>query len=203
MTNSKYPSALCWVDMETTALPVGNDWSGVEVLEIGVIVTDFDLKPYFGYQGVVAMNDAIKASLKKNPVVVEMHLKNGLLKASKESTDTLRVIESEIVGMLKSKTTQDKGEFMIAGSGVAAFDHPLIKEKMPELASWFAYYPFDIGVQRRVGRILAGNRELVQPIKESFSDKTHRALDDVKGHLKEAKEWQKFYQWAIAEQTKE
>lgn len=204
MPRKPYPSALFFVDVETTGLPVGNDWSNVSILEVGVIVTDFDLKPYFGYQGVVQMDDAIRTQLKANPEVFKMHLDNGLLKDSKESTDTLQTIESEIVGMLKSKTTQDKGEFMIAGSGVATFDLQLIKDKMPELASWLAYFPFDIGVQRRTAKILSGGRDLVQPIKESFAGdvKKHRALDDIKAHLKEAIEWQKFYHWALDEQTK-
>jgi oligoribonuclease (3'-5' exoribonuclease) len=206
MPNQKYPSALFWIDIETTQLPPSNDqnnYDDVHILEIGVIVTDYDLKPYFGYQGIVQLDDAMKASLKNNPEVFKMHLDNGLLKESKESTDTLRIIESEIIGMLKSKTTQEKGEFMIAGSGVATFDLQVLKAKMPELASWLVYYPFDIGVNRRVAKILSGGRDLVSPIKESFDGavKKHRALDDIKAHLKEALEWQKFYKWALDKQT--
>jgi oligoribonuclease (3'-5' exoribonuclease) len=202
MTNRKYPSALFWIDIETTSLPEGNDWSGVEILEVGVIVTDFDLKPYFGYKGVIGMTDAIKAALAKNPEVVQMHLKNGLLRESKESTDTLRMVESEIIGMLKSKTTQDKGEFMIAGSGVATFDFQLLKAKMPELASWLAYFPFDVGVLRRSANILSGGRDVVKKVEASFSNKSHRAIDDVKAHLQEAMEFQKLFHWIIEEQTK-
>lgn len=200
----KYPSALLWVDIETTGLPTANDFSKVEILEIAVIVTDFDLKPYFGYQGVVGINDDIKEALRAaDDAVIQMHLENGLLKDSKDSTDTLRSIESEIVGMLKNKTTQDKGEFMIAGSGVAAFDFPLIKEKLPELASWLTYAPFDIGVQRRVAYYLSGRRDVVVAPRESFDagKKTHRALDDVKAHIKEAAVWRDFYLKVVEDQT--
>lgn len=200
----KYPSALFWIDVETTGLPDGNDFSGVEIIEVGVIVTDFNLKPYFGYQGVVQMNDKIKKALSNNPDVVQMHLESGLLKDSKESTDSLEVIESEILNLLKTKSTQEKGEYLIAGSGVAAFDFPLLKEKLPELASWFSYAPFDIGIQRRVAYYLSNRRDVVSPTQESFKEgvKKHRAMDDVKAHLLEANEWRKFYNWAVEQQTK-
>lgn len=198
-----FPSALVWLDLETTALADGNDYSGVEILEVAVIVTDFDLKPFFGYQGVVRMNDKIKASLKNNPYVVKMHLENGLLKASKESTDTLAEIESEIVGMLKSKTTQEKGEFMLAGSGVAAYDFNLIKERMPELASWLVYYSLDIGVVRRASRILSGGAEIVGQVPTSGDEAAHRALDDVKYYIKEARLYQKLFHEIAAAQSAE
>jgi oligoribonuclease (3'-5' exoribonuclease) len=204
--NGPYPSVLLWLDMETTALPPKgtNDFSDVYVMEISVIATDFDLKPYFGYEGVVGMTDEMKASLGRNPEVVQIHLKNGLLKASKESTDTLRVIESEIVGMLQNKTSQNKGEFIIAGSGVAAFDHPLIKEKMPELASWLTYYPADIGVVRRLSKILSGGRDVITPVQESFAEgvKAHRSTPDVQADIKLAKEFQKLFHWVVDEQNK-
>lgn len=194
----KYPSLLCWVDLETTGLPEGNDFSGVEILEVGVIVTDFDLKPYFGYQGVVGINETIKAALVKNPDVVKMHLESGLLKDVKESVDSLQSIESEIIGMFKTKTSFDKGEFMIAGSGVAAYDFPLLKEKMPELASYFAYYSMDTGILRRSMRLLSGGKDLVPPTLASFKEgeKEHRALADVKAHLKEAFTFREFFQKA-------
>jgi oligoribonuclease (3'-5' exoribonuclease) len=202
--NGPYPSVLLWLDFETTALPPEgtNDYSDVHILEVAVIATDFDLKPYFGYHGVVQMNDEMKASLGRNPAVVEMHLKNGLLKESKESTDSLRMIESEIVGMLQNKTTQNKREFIIAGSGVAAFDHPLIKEKMPELASWLTYYPADIGVVRRMSKMLSGGKDVVTPVEESFADgvKAHRSLPDVKADIKLAGLFKDLFHWVLDEQ---
>lgn len=204
MANSrKYPSALAWIDLETTGLPVGNDYSGVEILEIGLIVTDFDLKPYFGYQGIVKMDDDIKRALAANPEVIQMHLANGLLKESKESKDTLREIESEIIGMFKTRTTQEKGEFMLAGSGVTAYDFNVLKEKMPELASYFSYFSLDIGIVRRAFNVLSGGADLVPTISESFveGNKKHRALEDIKAHLKEANEYKKFLR-AIADEQK-
>lgn len=197
----KYPSALFWMDAETTSLPVGNDFSKVHILEFAFIVTDFDLKPYFGYESQLGITPEAKTALGENPVVLQMHLDSGLLKACKESTDTIESVEQDIINMLKTKSTQEKGEYMIAGSGVAAFDLQLIKDKMPELASWFAYFPFDIGVVRRAGRVLSHNRDLIPPQTASFGkDKAHRALADTKAHLEEAKQWQTFFNWAADKQ---
>lgn len=203
MTNRTYPSALFWVDLETTGLDAQND----PILEIGVIVTDFDLVPHFGYKGIVKLSDEHKTRLRlpQNEIPLRMHAENGLIKEAKESEDTLQVIESEIIGMLKNKTTQGKGEFMVAGSGIARFDMDVLKYQMPELFSWFAYFPFDVGVLRRSSRILAGNRDVVPPIRESFQEgqKAHRAYEDVKAHLAEGQEYRKFFRWAIDKQTEE
>jgi oligoribonuclease len=198
----KYAQALCWIDLETTSLDM--DEGGI--LEIAVIVTDFDLKPYFGYSGVVAMNNDLKHSLSlaQNQVPLKMHLASGLLKESKDSEYTLAVIEAEIIEMLKTRTTFEKGEFMLAGSGVATFDMQWLKKHMPELHSWVAYYPFDIGVVRRAAKILSGGKDLINPVTESFgSNKSHRALDDVKAHIKEAGEFKKFFRWAAEKQESE
>lgn len=195
MSGRTYPSALAWMDIETTGLPEGNDFSKVEILELAVIVTDFDLKPYFGYHGIVGRTPEIDVALRNaSPELLQMHKENGLLKDVRDSTDLLREHESEIVGMFKNKTTQNKGEFMIAGSGVAAYDFPLIKEKMPELASWFAYFSHDVGQVRRAMNIYTKGKEVVS-VPESYREgtKKHRALDDVKAHLKEAEAYREFF----------
>ena len=195
-----YPQALFWTDFETTSLPDGNDFSGVHVLEAAVIITDFDLIPISGYKEVVAMTKAAAETLSHNDYVKNMHSKNGLIAASVAAArsgegKTVHDVEGALLDLIRETTTFDKGEFMIAGSGVAAFDHPLIKYWMPKLNQFLAYYPFDIGVQRRTAKILAGNRDLVNPTPKSYQDgvKEHRAWEDVQAHIEEAKRWRDFY----------
>jgi oligoribonuclease (3'-5' exoribonuclease) len=193
-TGRKYPQKLAWLDIETSSLPKGNSFADVHVLEIAVIITDMALNPEAGCEIVVKMTPEAAAALKANPVVLKMHQENGLIKDSLESTVNLEAAESEIVQMLKD-TGMDPGEFMIAGSGVATFDLQLIKEKMPRFAQWLVYFPFDIGVVRRVIKTLNGNEDLVPIVKESFQEgmKAHRALADTKAHLKEAAQYQKYF----------
>jgi len=195
-----YAQALFWTDFETTGLPKGNDFSGVHILEVAVIITNFDLQPLTGYKEVIAMTRTAAEAIKGNDYVKNMHTKNGLIAASvaaarSESPHTTADVEGELLDLIRENTTFGKGEFMIAGSGVAAYDHPLIKEKMPRLAEYLAYYPLDIGIQRRMALILAGNRELVNPTPRSYQDgqKEHRAWEDVQAHIEEARRWMEFY----------
>lgn len=195
-----YPRFLIWTDIETTGLPVGNDFSGVEVLEVAIIVTDFDLTPKVGYEEIVTMTPLIAERIRANPFVKEMHGKSGLLvdavAAAREGKNvTLADIENEILDILGEMGDADS--FMIAGSGVAAFDYPLIKAKMPTLAQWLAYYPIDIGIMRRSGKILAG-REFVSHTAQSYGEaKVHRAMADVRAHLEEAGKYRQVFREAF------
>lgn len=189
---AKYAQCLLWCDLETTTLPVGNDYSGVHVLEVAFILTDFDLEPYEGYQESIKMTRAAADSLRANDYTKKMHTENGLIKDCIASTVTLAEAEAEVIRMIEEKTTFEPGEIMLAGSGIAAFDRPVIKHWMPKLDRWLAYYPFDIGVDRRVTKILAG-KDVINIPNESYGDtKAHRAWADVQAHLEEAKrkrEW--------------
>lgn len=191
-----YPKLLAWVDVETTGLPVRNDFSNVHVLEVALLVTDFDLNKLDGYTEVLAMTPDAATALKANEYVRQMHLKSGLLAASIDMARSnpnmnLDHVQNEMVAMLAERGAP--GEYMIAGSGVGAFDHPLIKDKMPTLASYFAYFSFDVGVLRRTSKILAG-RDLVNPTLGSYGEsKVHRAWQDVEGHLAEATAYRDYF----------
>lgn len=196
--------ALAWIDIETPGVPPDEapmDFKSIPPIEVCVILTDFDLDPFAGYEALITPTPDHIAALRdpRNSSALEMHTESGLLEALKaarsaEETVSIEQAESDIIQMMKSKTTFGKGEFMIAGSGVAAFDYPLVKTFMPALASWFAYYPFDIGVLRRTSRILSGGRQLVEPHLSSYGDKkVHRARKDVEAHIEEARSWQAFF----------
>jgi oligoribonuclease (3'-5' exoribonuclease) len=187
------PRFLFWTDFESTGLPVRNDFTGVHILEVAVIVTDLNLNPVGGLTEVIDMTAEAATAIKANPYVKDMHTRSGLLKESIENARAGRGMteakaEQAIIDLLAEHSAPD--DFIIAGSGVAAFDHPLIKERMRDLATWLVYYPFDIGVMRRTARILTG-KEIVTRTDSSYGDtKAHRALADVKGHLEEAKKYQ-------------
>jgi oligoribonuclease (3'-5' exoribonuclease) len=200
-----YPQALFWIDVEAPGLPkkdAPNDYSKLPPLEVGVIITDMDLQRISGYEEVIKLNATHVASLKDpdNVGAVEMHKKNGLIKASRDAPvqNTVAFVEKELITLIKETTTYNKGEFMIAGSGVAAYDRPLLNQHMPELASYFAYYPFDIGVERRVSKILAGQAVVNYSPKSYGEEKLHRAYADVEAHLDEALQYREWFRKAIA-----
>lgn len=206
MSNQKFPQCLGFVDIETTGLPIEDpvrqviDYSGVHVLEFAIILTDFDLNPISAYREVLKLTPEAAGELRANEYVRKMHTVNGLLKESIEAPaeHTLAYVEDQVIQLIKETTAFDAGEFMIAGSGVAAFDHPLIKVKMSKLAKFFVYYPFDIGVERRVTKILA-RKDLINPVRASFEDgvKVHRAMDDTEAHLLETQRYRDWFRSVI------
>lgn len=197
----KFAQCLLWVDLETTQLPgPKNDYSNVHILEVAFLLTDFDLEPYEGYHEAIKMTKAAADSLRANAFTREMHTKNGLIKDCVASTVTLEEAEREVIQMIQERTSFDKGEIMLAGSGNAAFDRPVINQWMPELATWLTYYPFDIGVDRRVGKILAGQDVINIPSASvGYGEaKVHRAWNDVQAHLEEAKRKRTWYRGVTA-----
>lgn len=187
------PKAFLWVDVETPGLPEGNDFSKIPLMEIGAILTNLDLTPITGYYDSVKLTKAHALALRDNPEVLEMHKTSGLIAECAESDRTAEELEREVIEILE-EAGLEKGEVILAGSGVTAFDHPLIKEQMPELASWLTYYSLDVGIIRRALFHLGDGRKYVDLVSESFKSghKKHRAYDDIKAHLKEAesyKEW--------------
>lgn len=186
----KFAQCLLWVDLETPGLPgPKNDYSVVPIMEVAFLLTDFDLEPYEGYHESIKMTRHTADILKGNDYVREMHTKNGLIKDCIASNVTIEDAEREVIRMIQERTTFEKGEIMLAGSGNAAFDRPVINQWMPELASWLTYYPFDIGVDRRVTNILAKGDVINIPSSSvGYGDaKVHRAWNDVQAHLEEAK----------------
>ncbi len=201
---SPKPQALAWIDIETPGLPntaAPWDYSGCMPLEIAMILTDFDLTEFGGYTALITPTPESVAALRNpgNAMALEMHQQSGLIQALSAAvkageTESLLQAEENLIKTLTTRSTFEKGEFMLAGSGVGAFDYMVLKRFMPRLCQWFAYYPFDIGVVRRVGKVLSGGRDLVNPSLHSYGDlKEHRALADIKAHLDEAREWQKVF----------
>lgn len=191
--SKKSVQALAWVDFETTGLPDGNDFSGVHILEGSLIVTDMDLNKIAGSSVVVKMTNEAAKAIQGNEYVRKMHKENGLLADSIKSDSTLEDLESEFIEILHKETTFDKGEFGIAGSGVAAYDFPLIKEHMPNFAKWLAYYPYDSGIFRRFLKLTARDFQVPTVSASSGDDKTHRSLADVEAHIEEARAMQDWF----------
>lgn len=197
MASSKFPHALFWADFETTGLSFEDD----HILEVGVIITDFDLNPLSGYEEVVKLTKVAADRLRKDDYVLSMHKASGLLQASAKATMTVAEVEQELITLIQETTPYGKGEFIIAGSGVGHFDHQLIQKQMPELATYFQYYPFDIGTMRRVTKILAG-RDVVNKTIASYGDqKMHRAYNDVSAHLEESGKYRDWLRGLDAEKA--
>lgn len=203
MAESRVPIALLWCDLETDRLiPKMKDQildlRPLNVLEVGFIITDFDLKPIVGYKEVVKMNPAIAQGLRDHPDVLEMHRASGLVQASIEAKMAIEDIEAEVVAMIKEQTAISPGELQIAGSGVARFDQTILEAKMPQVSNYLHYAPYDVGVLRRTSKTMARGDVVNIPRSYKEGAKQHRAYEDAEAHLEEGQRFQEFFQRAVA-----
>lgn len=122
---------------------------------------------------------------------------NGLLTALAKTSSPNPLVETIMLDLLDDVLA---GEYMrgpvtihLAGSGVAAFDRPMINHNWPELAERLHYAPIDVGVLKRSWQMWAG-----QPISTDDANKTHRAMADVEGHLREARLFRDEFRAAVS-----
>lgn len=173
---------LLWVDLETTGTNERLD----EIVEVGFIVTDKDLVEIASGSQVLQVTERGWRRLEDNPFVLEMHTENRLIEDMKrEGLFSAREFEVWLLETL-SDLGIESHKIMLAGSGVGHFDRRFIKEHLPLLDSVLAYPVIDIGVIRRFYSELCGME--VSAINDG---KTHRALDDIRCHLEEAKWFKK------------
>lgn len=172
------PEHLAWIDLETTGSRVQNE----EILEVGLAITNANLDIIECASWVVYPDDNTRL-LRMDPIVVDMHIKNDLLRTilKTKPSDRLSIEKVDIeVKKVMSKYLPSNNKMPLAGSGVAHFDLRFIEKWMPVTMRHLNYAPYDVGSMRRWFR-LAG---LTNDIDDS---KTHRALDDVMTHIEEAR----------------
>jgi oligoribonuclease len=177
---------IIWCDMETTGLDHRRD----PILEVALIATTSSLTTIAERTWLHVPPDWDRIRSDLHPAVDEMHTANGLLADidalhEKGGEPYLFGIEDQIMAWIGS-VQAGRGKATIGGSGVASFDIQVIRQQMPRLAQRLNYWSYDIGSVRRVG-LLAG---IAAPSEMSDGAvKTHRALDDVRMHLAEARWW--------------
>lgn len=172
---------LAWLDLETTGLDRTRD----PIIEFAMIITDMDLNPPDGYQPfVTAVNPGpglLKARLDITPWALETHTENGLLRQI-QSGKCMTINECEKAAIAHLATYTDPGKVILAGSGVANFDKPVLQLQMPNLHDWFPYYSIDIGVMRRFIKHILDKPEWIPDVDPG----THRAFDDARYALYQA-----------------
>lgn len=180
---ARAPWGLFWIDLETTGLDPERD----EILEIAVILTDFQLSELDRWESVISMTPQGMARIVADPFVGNMHAESGLFRESRDGGLPL-VVATRMLEEFLERSDFQKGELIIAGSGVASFDRLFLKQYMPSVLEWLAYYPFDIGVLRRALPILSEGTLALPVVPASFQSgfKKHRAADDIHAHLLEA-----------------
>lgn len=172
---------LLWVDLETTGLDPSSD----SILEVAAIVTDDRLTELASYTSLA--RPEWKTIPYADTPVRDMHEKSGLTRDMVDAADAgllpnLAEVEGDILDQLVRLGGKNDVSVVLAGSGVSHFDQQVINEQMPGLASWLDYYTIDVGTIRRFYSMATGT-DLV----DANEAKTHRADDDIRCHLTEAR----------------
>lgn len=176
--NSPY---ICWIDLETT----GSGEYDI-IIEIGAVMTDRDFNELSSKQIVLQLGKAFHHRL--DPVVLEMHTKNGLLDDCLNSKILNMDADAMMVEWISEFTKGD--HIPLAGSGVSHFDKPkFIARDLPLLNDYLSYWSYDVGTMRRWLKLFGVDI----PGADTREGLNHRALDDIRAHIQEARAYKRAF----------
>lgn len=165
-----------FVDLETTGLDAQKD----NILELGIIVTDLRLDKLSGRSWYCDPPSNYKE--KMDPVVVEMHTKNGLIQAIDEGRGidlrTVAGLALEFCHVFESNL----GEFPLCGSSIH-FDRAFLKHHLSSFESSFFRRNIDVSTIKELVKRWHPSR---LPAK---SQSGHRALADLEFTIEELRHY--------------
>lgn len=183
-----------WIDFESDGYR-DNHPEHVAVLEVGWSITDHSLisyaegssmfdpriwpAPIYGDQSQAVRHLRLRA----REIVRDMHDETGLWDDLIGCDDTIYEIEESLLADIEY-AVPDGADLHLAGKGIGPFDVPLVKRLFPMVARRVHYAPIDISPMRRFHRDIVGK---ALPDAPTIEGTVHRALDDVKGAIAEAK----------------
>jgi oligoribonuclease len=165
------PLCFVWLDLEMTGL----DPDESAIIEIGVVITGPDLVPRAEMERVIWQPDAALARME--PVVKEMHTRNGLLKRVRESSTSLRVAERDVTALVSQHCAL--GEGILCGNSIHT-DRRFLMKYMPLLDRYLHYRMVDVTSLKVLGN--AWFPDMV-PLKKTTGG--HTALADLRASLAE------------------
>lgn len=186
---------LVWIDCEMTGLDLELD----ELIEIAVIVTDFNLEPF---------DSGIDLLIKPSPEALEnmgdfvrqMHTNSGLL-AELDNGLSIEDACAQVMEYIK-RFVPEAGKAPLAGNSVGT-DKTFLQKQMPQLVEYLHYRVVDVSSLKELSSRWYPRVYGMAP--EKFGN--HRALGDIQDSLNELR----FYRAALfptdegptAEQLKE
>lgn len=164
---------LVWIDCEMTGLDVENDG----LVEIGVIITDFDLVPLDpGFQLVINPGPAALAHM--NDFVRNMHETSGLAELIADGL-TLEDAEAQVLAYVNRFVTEGRRP-LVAGNTIG-MDRRFITRYMPTLDERLHYRSVDVSTIKELSRRWHSKAFYNAPEKHGG----HRALADIAESIQE------------------
>ncbi|MET0672473.1 MAG: oligoribonuclease [Microbacterium pygmaeum] len=168
MVGASENDRLVWIDCEMTGLDLDVD----ELVEIAVIVTDFELRPLDpGFQVVIKPDDTALAHM--NDFVTKMHEKSGLIN---EIPNGVSVAEAEFdVLEYIQRFVPLEGKAPLAGNTIGT-DRMFLAKYMPRVDRWLHYRNVDVSSVKELSRRWYPRAYIHAPAKGGG----HRALADIR-----------------------
>lgn len=164
---------LVWIDCEMTGLDLDVD----QLVEIAVVVTDFDLRPVDeGFQVVIRPDASALDNM--GDFVTEMHRTSGLLD---EIPGGVSVAEAETQALeYIRRFVPVEGKAPLAGNSIGT-DRAFLARYMPRLDGWLHYRNVDVSSVKELSRRWYPRVYFNAPEKNGG----HRALADILESIRE------------------
>ena len=164
---------LVWIDCEMTGLDLDVD----ELVEIAVVVTDFELRPLDpGFQVVIRPDASALAHM--NEFVTKMHTSSGLLA---EIPHGVSVADAEFQALeYIQRFVPLEGKAPLAGNTIVT-DRMFLAKYMPRVDRWLHYRNVDVSSIKELSRRWFPRAYIHAPAK----DGGHRALADILESIRE------------------
>ncbi|WP_309104578.1 oligoribonuclease [Microbacterium sp.] len=173
MVSASENDRLVWIDCEMTGLDLQVD----ELVEIAVVITDFELQPIDpGFQIVIRPSDSALANM--NEFVTKMHEASGLIDEIPQGVSVAEAEEQTLAYIRRFVPLERKAP--LAGNTIGT-DRMFLAKYMPQIDQWLHYRNVDVSSIKELARRWYPRVFFQAPLK----DGGHRALADILESIRE------------------
>jgi oligoribonuclease len=165
------PKRILWVDLEMTGLDPVND----RILEVGAIVTDWDMKEIATYEAVKKVGPALMKQRMVGEFWDEFADVRQALMAQNAEGKNGRTVENELLAFIDEHIGADD-KVLLAGNSIHQ-DRRFIANEWPRLDARLHYRMLDVSAWKVV---FEGKYR-----KKFAKPEAHRAIDDIRGSIEE------------------
>lgn len=162
------PTHLLWLDLEMTGIDPENS----KIIEVGAIITDWDLQEIASYEQIVFQEQSV---VEASDEWVKQNMSDLLSKVP--GGTPIPEVEEHILSLIKEHCP---GEVYLAGNSIHQ-DRRFIRSEMPQLENKLHYRMLDVSAWK----VVMAHKYGVEFTKKS----THRALEDIRGSISELEQY--------------
>jgi oligoribonuclease len=170
------PTKLLWMDLEMTGLDVAHE----VIIEVAVVVTDFDFQTLATYEAVIKQSDAALEAMSEWPKT--QHGLSGLTERVRSEGRPEAEVTAELAALISTHFGEEMA--ILAGNSIHN-DRVFIKRYWPQVDKQLHYRMLDVSsfkivMQGKYGVMLEKNND-------------HRALGDIQASIAELKQYLEWF----------